>query len=331
MKLSGLSFSNVRGFADKRFDFSSDASARPNDLIVVTGAAASGKTRFLEAILTAFEVVGPYLGIVRPTDWTYGAQPARIELSLWLNDEERKLAEAAKGPVVAAATLSSNGVAAQAERNVSRLVSRYRHDRETSKREYFADNRQNAWGARIDGLHPIEQSLLRPTKDPQKYCFVPRFLESLRDDPAKAKSFADKLELLSPTVRYAPAPGEDSTICFRSRKMATSRGAVLDREPPGSSMLAPVGGLSSAERDAVLIAATATLVGLDHSIVFLDSPELYVSEDRIHGFVQSLLKLGHDNQFIVATESPALLQAVEPSLVVRVEPSAGAAGAGGAR
>ena len=49
MKLAGLSLSDVRGFADKRFEFASDAAAKPHDLVLVTGPAASGKTRFLEA------------------------------------------------------------------------------------------------------------------------------------------------------------------------------------------------------------------------------------------------------------------------------------------
>lgn len=322
MKLAGLSFSDVRGFADKRFEFASDAAARPHDIVLVTGPPAAGKTRFLEAILAGLEVVGPYVGIVRGRDWVYDGRVATIGLSLWLDDDERQLTEVPRGPVHAFARLSAEGLAAQVDRKVARLVSRYGHDRETSKREYFPDNRQNAWGLRIDGLSPMEQSLLRPGRDSQKYSFLANFLGALRDDPARARLFAERLELLSPTVRYAPAADVDPTICFRSKKMAGARGAAQDREPPGSGMLAPVRGLSMAEGDAVLIAATATLINLDRSIVLFDTPELYVPENRIVAFVQALLKLGHDSQWIIATESPTLLASAGPSAVIQVEPSA---------
>lgn len=308
MKLSGLSLTNVRGLPDSRLSFAPDPSAKPWDLVVVTGAPASGKTRLLEAILAAFEVVGPYLGIVRPEEWAYDGRTATIDLSIWLDAEDRKLAPRASTPALASARISSQGVASQVDRDVSRLCSRYDHAPETSKREYFPEGRQIAWGARSDGLEPLEQGLLRPSKDPQKYAFLPRFLAKLREDAARARAFAERLELLSPTVRYAPSPDEDATICFRSRR--------------GEGILAPVRGLSSTEAESVLLAATATLIGLHRSIVLLDTPELYVAEDRIAAFVQSLLKLGHDNQWIVATESPALLAAVEPAWVVRLERAA---------
>jgi hypothetical protein len=311
VKLSGLSLRDVRGLADQRLSFSVSPAARPSDLVLVTGAPGSGKTRFLEAVIAAFEVTGPYLGIVRGEDWAYGARPGSVELQLWLDDEERALAPTASTPALAAVTFSSSGATPHIDRTLSRLLSRYDHAPGTSKREYFADNRQLAWGARSDGLEPLEQSLLRPTRDPHKYAFLPRFLTSLRADEARARAFAEKLELLSPTVRYRPAADADATICFRSRS--------------GEGILAPARGLSSSEAEAVVIAATATLVGLNRSIVFLDTPELFVPEDHVVGFVQGLLKLGHDNQWVVATQSPALLAASDPTCIVRLEPRTGGA------
>ncbi len=320
MKLARISFSDVRGFADRRWELAPEPSAKPYDVVVVTGPPASGKTRFLEAIIAGLEVAGPYLGIVRGGDWAYDARPATIDLGIWLDEEEARLANV-KNPANATVTFTASGVAAIVDRNVSRVLSRYTHDAEAGKREYFAENRQLAWGARSDGLEPMEQGLLRPTKDPQKYSFLPRFLTSLRDDPARARQFAEKLELLSPTVRYTPAPDEDPTICFRSRRQAPL-GSPQTREPAGSGILAPAHGLSTSEAEAVLLAATACLVRLTRSIVLLDTPELYVPEDRILPFVQSLLALGHDNQWIVATQSPALVGAMEQSSVIRLDPYA---------
>lgn len=311
MKLSSLSLRDVKGLADQRLSFASGASGKPSNLVAVTGPPGAGKTRFLEAILAALEIAGPYLGVVRGEDWSYGARPATIELGLWLDDEERALVPSASAPAVAAVTLSSGGVAAHVDRALSHLLSRYEHTPTAAKREYFADNRQLSWAARADGLDALEQSLLRPTRDPHKYAFLPRFLTALRADDKKARAFAERLEMLSPTVRYRPAPDEDATICFRSRG--------------GEGILAPARGLSRSEAEAVVIAATATLIGLERSIVFFDTPELFVPEDRVVSFVQALLKLGYDNQWIFATESAALLGGLDASSVIRIEPRAGGA------
>jgi len=318
VKVSHVTLGDVRGLPDRRFDLAPAPSARPHDLVLVTGPPASGKTRLLEAIVAAFEVVGPYVGIVRPHDWAYESRRSTIELGLWLDEAERLVAPAVSSPATAVATFSPDGVGAQVDRELGRLLARYRHDHEAGKREYFADNRQRAWGARIDGTTPLEQSMLRSSRDPHKYAFIPRFLHDLQGDPGRGKAFAERLASLSPTVRYAPEPGEDATICFRSRAMPSVRGGAADGA--GSAPLAPIHGLSASEADAVLIAATALMVGLSRSVVLFDSPELYVPEDRIVAFVQALLVLGQDNQWVVATQSPALCRAVDASAIIHVEP-----------
>jgi hypothetical protein len=320
MKIAHVSFNDVRGVPDRRCDLAPGPGARPHDLILVTGPPASGKTRFLEGILAAFEVVGPYMGIVRAHEWAYESRRSTIELGLWLDEHERLAAPGLSTPAMATAVFGPDGVAAHVDRQLGRLCSRYRHDSETGKREYFPANRQRAWGARLDGVAPMEQSMLRPSRDPHKYAFIPRFLGTLRDDPARGRVFAEKLATLSPTVRYAPEPDEDTAICFRTQPMATVRGAGGGRAGAGSGPLAPIHGLSASEADAVIFAATAVMIGLSHSIVLLDTPELYVPEDRIVAFVQALLVLGLDNQWIVATQSPALLRAVDASALIRIEP-----------
>lgn len=308
MKLSHVTFSNVHGVADRHVDLVSGTTGRPHDLFVVSGPPASGKTRLLEAVLAALETVGPYMGIVRGHEWAKDrAKSARVDLGFWLNEEEQQLAPLATAPARAVVSWSAGGIGFEADRGLARLLERYDHDVTFGKREYFAENRQLAWGARVDGTSPLEQSLHRSSKDPQKYGFVPRFLAALRTSPERAQSFARVLEILSPTVRYAPnGASVDTTAYFSSRG---GKPAYLSE-------------LSSSEANAVLIAATAIMIGLHHSIILLDRPELYVHPDRVVSWIRALSEIGTDNQWIVATGDSRIVAAVDPSQRLLLSPHA---------
>ena len=286
MKISRFAVRGVLGVRDLDLDFAAGSASMPGgprDVVIVSGPPASGKTRLFDLMLAALEAVGPYHGMVRASDWCADlAKGARVELGLFLEGLEGSPEGASARAVV---DFTADGVLTAVDRRVAKLVSRYDHDPTHGKREYFPEGRQRAWGARCDGLGELEQSLLRSTKDAQKYSFVPRFLAELRHDAQRRATFAQKLELLSPSVRFAAAPRKDPTACFKNR---------MREEVPFVE-------LSSSESEAVIIAATATLVGLHRSVIFLDRPELYVSSDRLAEFVEALLQLGEQNQWFIAT------------------------------
>lgn len=300
MKISRLAFQGVGALPDMECDFGGGGTGRPHDLIVLTGPPASGKTRLVELILATIETVAPYLGMVRADDWMADpARGARVEIDLHLDEGEASSPPAPTAHAVV--NFTANGVKYEIDRAVSRWLSRYDQDPARGKREYFPEGRQRAWGARRDGLGAAEQALLRSSKDPQKYSFVPRFLAELRIDRSRLAKFESALELLSPTVRYTPASRTgDPSACFRD---ATRSGVPFDQ-------------LSSSEADAVIIAATAALVGLNHSVVFLDRPELSVPSDRLVAWVKSLAQLGENNQWFIATNDPALAGSVHKTQVV---------------
>lgn len=314
MKISRLALRGVSALPDLECDFSAGPAGRPHDLVIVHGPPASGKTRLLELMLAALEIVGPYVGIVRASDWVADpAAPARVEIDVALEADgsaEPPPAAMAYGVVTFGASVTS-----QIDRSARRWLSRYDHDPAHGKREYFPESRQRAWGARRDGLAPHEQALLRSSRDPQKFSFVPRFLADLRFDPRRGPAFAAGLELLSPTIRYMPvARSAEPAKCFKDAHDPARVGVHYDE-------------LSSSEADAVIIAATAALVGLNHSIVFLDRPELYVPPTRLIEWVRALARLGQNNQWIVATSDEALAASVHKSQLVAL----GSAAAAGAR
>lgn len=300
MKISHLATRGIAGVPDLDCDLGSGRSGRPHDLVVVTGPAASGKTRLCELILAALETVGPYQGIVRAADWVADpARGARVELGFWLTEEEvaRSAAPASPRAVV---HFSAETIRFEVDRAVARLLSHYDHDPAHGKREYFPETRQRAWGARSDGTRPLEQSLLRCSKDPQKYSALPGFLAELAAAPAdgeRRRAFADALDRLSPTVRFAPVKTPDGGAYFTSNGRT---GARYDE-------------LSDSETEAVLIAGTQAMIGLGHSIVLLDRAELHVPADRLVPWVHGLTTLGNDNQWFVTTLDPSLAASVERS------------------
>ncbi len=306
MKLSHLSARGVRGLPDLDVDLTA-STGRPFDLVVITGPEASGKTRLCELILAGLERIGPYEGIVRASDWVRGPrESARLELGIWLDDGEREAFGDLGGRVVV--SFGPEGVVCDASRELKRLVSRYDHDPSHGKREYFPEHRQRSWGGRLDGLGELEQSLWRASKDPQKYSAIPRFLDGLEDDPARRRVFEGALDRLAPGIRFSPGAQPDARTAMgrlANRTFFAAHGGALR-----------LSDLSSSEADAVIIAATAAMIGLGHSVVLLDRPELHVDPKRLAPWVLGLSGLGAENQWIVATQRAALVSAVDPAQVV---------------
>jgi len=289
MKISSISARGIAGLPDLDVDLATAGGAIPHDLFLMSGPAASGKTRLLEAIVATFEAAAPYEGMVRASDWISNPKESgRIAIGLSLDGAERTQAG---GGTNIAVRFESGRVVTDAASGLSRLLQRYDHEDSTPKREYFPETRQIWTEGHADGLGALEQSLLRGSKHPRKYSFVPRFLASLADDPIRSNRFATALNRLAPGLEYVPT---NRQYCFSSHKSAP----------------VPVNRLSSSEADAVLICATAVMIGLNHSLVLLDRPELYVPPERIVAWTETLATLGTDNQWIVATNSPELLQSV---------------------
>jgi len=306
MKLARVTFLGVRGLNDATYDLLSAGTGLPHDLVVVTGGSGSGKTRFLEAIALAKEIVAPYGVMPSPTGWLQGAgEAAKIVLTWFLNEEERAAAGVAEALATTEALLLEDAIRADIDDGVQAVLERYEHDGTRGKLEYFPwDRRLVGYGNSV-GLEEMEQQLYRASNDPRKYSFLPRFFGALRKETAMAEYFSTLLSYLSNTVRYvAPGPEREAWECLSSR---------------GASPVA-AHQLSSAEGDAVVFAATAALTQLSHSLVLVDRPDLHAEPARVHAFVAALgTSLGVQNQLIVTSQSRELLSAIDPAQVIRLD------------
>lgn len=305
MKIARVMFLGVRGIRDATFDLLNPSTGAPHDVVIFTGPPASGKTRALEAIFTAKEAIAPYGPMIAGGPWIQaGGLVSKVALTFYLDEEEQTYAGVTSPLVETEATFYPQRTARLADDGMMALLQRYDHSRKTGKFEYFPATRRLPSHGPFAGLAPLEQRLLRPSKDAHKYSFVVRFLREIEDNAGLAQAFGERLKALSPTCSYERTGRTDGLPrCFRSRE--------------GSLLAASE--LSDSEADAVLLAATAVAIDLGRSIVLIDRPDLYVDAGNTKGFVAGLRGLGADNQLLLASASQALLAAADQALTIHVE------------
>ncbi len=303
MKLATATFLSISGVPDMTLGLGRGDNGTARALTVITGPRASGKTRTLEALLAAKDVIAPYGQPPVARDWIRsGEKAAKVQLTFELDEDEVRFVGGGAPVVRAEALFHPQGSRYEADEAFVALLERYEHEPRAGKVDYFPATRSVVQGASGHGLTAIEQRLLRTSRDPRKYAFLPRFIAHVARDASARARFEAALAALSTTVRYVGSAGDDDQVCFESG----SRGRVS------------AAALASSECDAIIFAATSAMICHEKSIVFVDRPELYQDEAGAAAFLEGVASLAADLQLVVATASPAVLSAVDPSCVVRL-------------
>jgi hypothetical protein len=299
VKLQRATLLGISGLDDVTCDFNDPITGTPRRVSVVTGPPASGKTRLLEALFAAKEVMAPYGAPVNGGSWIR-SEAAKVELVFELDTEEQR--EGGIGPTVEAEALfDPEACQFDADDALVVLLERYEHGGKHGKVDYFPASRSIPPMSVAMGHSAIELQPWRASSSARKYGFVPRYLANLASDALAAARFAQKLASLTSSIRYEPGAGDplDHFVTHRNARVGTSE-------------------LSTSEANAVIFAASATLIGYDRSIVFIDRPELGVPENRIVAWVEQLATALGDAQLIVASDSPALVAAVGGAVTLGV-------------
>lgn len=301
MKLRRIVFKGVRGVADCAFDLTDPTTGEPHSIVFVTGPSASGKTRFLEGIFAAKELIAPYAARPAAAPWVRPGEPAaKISLTWHLTPEEQGYGALGQATADTESIFSSAYFPPPEDDGIVSVLGRYEHGHTTGKMEYFPANRTIQLSGISAGLSAFEQKPMRPTADPRKFASVVRVVHELSSGGPTADYFAALLERLSPTVRFEAATSTDAfPRCFTGE-----HGPRSVRE------------LSSSEADAVLIAGISVLVGLSRSVVLIDLPDLYTDPSFIPYLAAGLVSLGEDVQVIAATRAPQAFGAVKPNQVL---------------
>lgn len=293
MKLLGVETIDVRGLANGVYSFARGPE-EAHDRVLITGGSGAGKTRLLEVIVGARELlaiheeVPEHATLVRPENRTSKA------ILSWLLTTEEQATIGAPSRVVASEIIFGATRPEEVDSRIGFLLERYAHDDATPKVEYFSEQRRLDLGGGEASLeeyaHVQLRATIRPT--PRKFSWLPSFLDRLPDVPDQAARFAGSLARFSASCAYDT-----------KGHVLTSRGRVLRslRE------------LSASEADAAMLSATAALVGLSGSIVLIDRPDLYgIDPARA---LAGLAGLGAANQLILATPSPAFAAGFDGAIV----------------
>ncbi len=288
MKLFDLETLGVRGVADGRYAFGDMTG--PRDRVLVFGAPGSGKTRLLELIVAVREMIAPADETIDEDDFIREeGSAAKVVARFHLSPAEAALVGASH-PVVSAELIFGGDT--RVDPSLAFLLARYDHSDATPKLEHFGERRRLDVGGGEMPLDEEHQKRFRTDGSPRKHAFVPGLLARLPSRPAEAQRFARGLAGLSRALRYD-----------------------LDRHVlvSGTRDVPSLEQLSASEADAVMFAATATLVGLSSSIVLVDGPELH-GLDPARALL-GIAALGEDNQIVYATSLPELAQGF-PGVVI---------------
>ncbi|MFT3772847.1 MAG: hypothetical protein QM820_46265 [Minicystis sp.] len=301
MKIQRATFFGVRGVPDLTLDLTDARTGVPRAVVVVTGPSGSGKTRMMEALIAAKEAIRPYGAMATGAAWIGAGSAAKIRVTFHLDEAERDFAGAASPTLEGEVIFHPDRTAAEADDGLRAVLGRYSHTPAHGKVDYFPVERRIPTFPPFPGFGSAEQRVVRLGKDQRKYGFILPFLRALDSDGPRRERFAASLAALSPSCRYVPDPsGEVIARCFSSH----------GGEPVTAAQL------SHGEADAVIFAATATAIGLDHSLVFVDRPELHA--DDVGRLVAGLASLGQDNQLFLAGR-PELIAAAHGAHVVNLK------------
>lgn len=329
MKLKSLTTKHLVGLPDRTFSFA-DESGEPRPLVAITGGARSGKTALLQAIAFAKEAVGAYGATPFPERFlpkhpgTRDASEGRTPLlgATWvLSAAERSEAGDCAEEIEVAWDLSTGEMPEVAPR-VRALFRRFSREPSHAKAELFPARR---------GLDTHREAPLLPAFPDEhegrsrlgsamnKYNGVFRALNDLaladaleavstarergvlfkRDLPDSLTAYKQGVAKMCPDLRLIAV---EPVSRVRPRIWLETRGRAR----------VEIGDLSDSEISGVLFALAFTWLGLDRSLVLIDTPELHIHPSEQARFVRALSELGTNNQLVVATGSPEVLSIVPP-------------------
>lgn len=317
MRIRKVSFDGVRGLPDKELDLTDAKTGWAARLVVVTGAQASGKTSFLDAIVAAKEQAGPYgsppaaASVVRA-----GEEAAKIRIEWELSQLERDRYGVAEPTLIAEALFGEAVVAPPDVHPVlAALLSEYDPDPEFGKVEYFHASRRLPVGASVDltkAAGTQADKIMRLEKSDAKYTGLVRFV-------VEAGLGLD----VDPSGNPKP-PGRTKrafeALCSSKRLggLYSAEGTVLPGFFDSQGNAYGLGQLSDSELEAFLFSVSFVRSGLAGSragsLVLIDTPEKHIGPEDAPRFVEALSRLGEENQIIVATRSRELAAAA-PRLV----------------
>jgi hypothetical protein len=329
MKLRQLTIKDFAGLRDRTFSFADAKSASPCPVTLLTGGPQSGKTSLLHAIAAAKEAVGAYGAAPHPIDLVSPGPEAKMDAT-W----ELSAAEQRAGGEPSSISISwdlSSGELPELSPKLRDMFARFSCDGARSKVDFFPARRALDTSSSAPLLPKLPDNLegrLRLRDTPAKYSGLLRTLHdiSLRQAEATAslleeRGVAFKSQLPDGLAAYKAAVAK---MCPTIRLVAVEpreRGRPLVWFQTKDGARVELAGLSDSELAGFLFAGAFIWLGLNGSLVLIDTPELHIHPDDQVRLFRAICELGTDNQIIAATTSPALLASVAPEQIIDLSKS----------
>lgn len=309
MRILELETSGVRGLRDGayRFDPSQGGSGH---VTVVTGPPQCGLTSFLDAIAFSAARLAAS-GLVPTADevLSSGGEAATLRSTWWLDADERAYGGLLEETTAAEVVFQRGDLGrADADPALLGLMSRYDHSASVSKVVSIPAGRIT------DGVFPAfsdfeaDQKYKRFSRSPEKFAAVPHALVKDALGMGDFARFQDAHRLFRELC--------DSVLLIG----ATGTGQLNFVRTTGAHV--PLAQLSFTERNALVLAAVPALLGLQRSVILLDTPELGLAPGVAARWLGALRAYAPEAQWIVASRDPAVVASVEPA--ARIELSRGA-------
>jgi hypothetical protein len=309
MRILDLETTGVRGLRDASYRLDPERGGRGHATLV-TGPPQCGLTTFLDAIaLTAARLA---VGGARPDTADVlraGGAAAMIRTTWWLDPDERAFGGLAEETTQAEVVFQQGGLGrADADPALLGLMSRYDHTPGLSKVVLLPARRV------ADGGVPM----LSDFASEQKF-------KHLSPDVGKFAGLSAAL------VKHASGFGERARFEGVQRLLAELGGSVrlegvgaaghLDFTLASGARV-PLHRLSLGERSAFVLAATVVLMGLERSVVLLDTPEMGLAPGVAARWLDVLRGATPEAQWIVASRDHAVVASVPPAARIALGPTA---------
>lgn len=301
MRLLTLEAAGVRGVEDGRYDLA-------GDLVAVHGARGAGTARFLRAIALAKEAIGSYAFRPDLEDWTLaGARESWLGTRWALNDSEQRLTGTTARELEARVRLPGGPEATEGVAQLAQLLGRFDCSGGAGGMELFPAHRE--WEPGQRGRSILLDPSLHLSPEGAKYAGLEQLLaeewinaQMHGEQRGGPQSMARAIEDLAPGLHLESAEVQEGRTTLWFNRGAT-RCELEELEP--------------AEQQAVLFAAVIRGLGLRHSILLIEEPELHWSEPEQARWVRALAALEPTNQLILATSSAAVAELARPCVTLR--------------
>jgi hypothetical protein len=300
MRIVSLEATGVRGLTDGAWTIAADPS-RPGGATVVTGPPQSGLTTFLDAIASS----AARLTVGGPSPDTAdvlhaGGKIAMIRTTWWLEPEERAFGGVLEETLDAEVVFQRDELGrVDADPALLGLMSRYDHSNEISKVVLLPARRVADGGAPMLSDFESDQRLSHLSPSVGKFAGLSGALVK------HASGFGER-------ARFEGVQRLFGALCATAQLSGVTPTGSLEFRL-GSGARLPLHRLSLGERNAFVLAAMVVLLGLERSVILLDTPELGLAPGVAARWLEALSAATPEAQWIVASRDPAVVASAPPA------------------